>query len=143
MALLRRFNDYRKGPKSATVVIGLLIVCGIVALAVRTSSSSSFAASTPSVPPSPAVDVSVPSFPGVPTETFSATQGPPQTKQVEPNPDAPVSSDDPPIPAKPRPTPPDDGIDSFEDCAAAGHPIAESFPEQCFTPDGRSFARQL
>jgi eight-cysteine-cluster-containing protein len=34
-------------------------------------------------------------------------------------------------------------IDSFEDCAAAGYPIMESYPEQCATPDGRVFVRQL
>lgn len=33
-------------------------------------------------------------------------------------------------------------IDSFEDCANAGFPIMESFPEQCATPDGRTFTRQ-
>ena len=30
-------------------------------------------------------------------------------------------------------------IDSFEACKIAGYPIAESFPERCMTPDGRSF----
>lgn len=30
-------------------------------------------------------------------------------------------------------------ISSYEDCVAAGYPIAESFPPQCFLPDGRSF----
>ncbi|HLD64319.1 MAG TPA: Gmad2 immunoglobulin-like domain-containing protein [Candidatus Peribacteraceae bacterium] len=34
-------------------------------------------------------------------------------------------------------------IDSFEDCVAAGYPIMESYPEQCRTPDGRTFVRQL
>jgi len=33
-------------------------------------------------------------------------------------------------------------IDSFEDCAAAGYPIQESFPERCVTPDGQSFTKQ-
>ncbi len=32
-------------------------------------------------------------------------------------------------------------INSFEDCVAAGNPILESFPEQCRTPDGRSFTK--
>lgn len=34
-------------------------------------------------------------------------------------------------------------INSFEECAAAGYPILESYPEQCMTPDGRSFTRIL
>lgn len=28
---------------------------------------------------------------------------------------------------------------SFEECVAAGYPIAESYPRQCFTPDGKGF----
>jgi len=34
-------------------------------------------------------------------------------------------------------------INSFEDCAAAGYPVMESYPERCNTPDGRSFTRQV
>lgn len=30
-------------------------------------------------------------------------------------------------------------IDSFEECAAAGYPVAESYPEQCITPSGETF----
>lgn len=30
-------------------------------------------------------------------------------------------------------------IGSFEECALAGYPIMESYPERCATPDGRSF----
>ncbi|HEY4488332.1 MAG TPA: hypothetical protein VJB97_02355, partial [Candidatus Paceibacterota bacterium] len=30
-------------------------------------------------------------------------------------------------------------ITTFDECAASGYPIMESFPEQCMTPDGRSF----
>lgn len=30
-------------------------------------------------------------------------------------------------------------ISSFDECAAAGYPIMESYPEQCRTPDGRTF----
>lgn len=30
-------------------------------------------------------------------------------------------------------------INSFDDCAAAGYPIMESYPPRCMTPDGRSF----
>ncbi len=59
------------------------------------------------------------------------------------DPDRPVSSDDPPLSPGPAQPPPDDGIDSFEDCVAAGYPVAESYPEQCFTPDGRSFRRVI
>ena len=35
------------------------------------------------------------------------------------------------------------GIKSFEECAAAGYPIMETYPEQCRTPDGRVFVREL
>jgi|GEM_PF-714304 len=34
-------------------------------------------------------------------------------------------------------------ITSYDECAAAGYPIIESFPEQCRTPDGRSFTRAI
>ncbi len=37
-------------------------------------------------------------------------------------------------------------INSFEQCAAAGNPIQESYPERCVTKDGKSFtnpAQQL
>lgn len=34
-------------------------------------------------------------------------------------------------------------ITNFEQCAAAGFPIMESYPEQCKTPDGRTFVRQI
>ncbi len=30
-------------------------------------------------------------------------------------------------------------ISTFEECKDAGYPIMESYPEQCATPDGRSF----
>jgi hypothetical protein len=30
-------------------------------------------------------------------------------------------------------------ITNFQECAAAGYPIMESYPERCSTPDGRSF----
>lgn len=33
-------------------------------------------------------------------------------------------------------------IGSFEDCALAGFPIMESYPEQCRTPDGRTFVNE-
>jgi len=34
-------------------------------------------------------------------------------------------------------------ITSFEECATAGYPIMESYPEQCATPDGRTFVRDI
>jgi eight-cysteine-cluster-containing protein len=34
-------------------------------------------------------------------------------------------------------------VTSFEECAAAGYPIMESYPEQCRTPDGRNFVRVI
>lgn len=33
-------------------------------------------------------------------------------------------------------------INSFAECAQAGYPIMESYPEQCATPDGRTFANE-
>lgn len=30
---------------------------------------------------------------------------------------------------------------SFEDCVSAGYPVMESYPEQCKTPDGRTFTK--
>lgn len=32
---------------------------------------------------------------------------------------------------------------SFEDCAAAGYPVMESYPRQCRTPDGRTYAEEI
>lgn len=37
----------------------------------------------------------------------------------------------------------DQSINSFEECAAAGYPIMESYPEQCRTSDGRNFVREV
>ena len=34
-------------------------------------------------------------------------------------------------------------ITNFEECARAGYPIMESYPEQCRTPDGRTFVRDI
>lgn len=36
-----------------------------------------------------------------------------------------------------------ENILSFEDCAAAGYPVMESYPRQCKTPDGRTYAEEL
>lgn len=33
-------------------------------------------------------------------------------------------------------------VGSFEECALAGYPIMESYPEQCRTPDGRTFVNE-
>jgi hypothetical protein len=61
-------------------------------------------------------------------------------------PDTPVGSDDSP---RPDPTvvvdPPTafGDINNFEECAAAGNPVMESYPEQCRTPDGRLFVRVI
>ena len=34
-------------------------------------------------------------------------------------------------------------VTTFEECAAAGYPIMESYPEQCRTPDGKNFVRDI
>jgi eight-cysteine-cluster-containing protein len=34
-------------------------------------------------------------------------------------------------------------ITNFDECAAAGYPIMESYPEQCRTSDGRTFVRDV
>lgn len=34
-------------------------------------------------------------------------------------------------------------IDDFEACLEAGYPVAESYPRQCHTPDGRGFTEVL
>ena len=33
----------------------------------------------------------------------------------------------------------DSAIKSFEECANAGYPISQSFPETCSVPEGKSF----
>jgi hypothetical protein len=37
----------------------------------------------------------------------------------------------------------DPAVNSFDECAAAGYPIMESYPERCRTPDGRTFVRRI
>lgn len=37
----------------------------------------------------------------------------------------------------------DANINSYEECVAAGYPVAESYPEQCTVPGGPSFTREL
>ncbi|MDI6821070.1 MAG: hypothetical protein QMD65_02715 [Patescibacteria group bacterium] len=34
-------------------------------------------------------------------------------------------------------------INSFEECAKMRYPIAESYPRQCWTPDGRRFVEEI
>lgn len=34
-------------------------------------------------------------------------------------------------------------ITSFEECAAAGYPIAVTYPPQCKTPDGKTFVEKI
>ncbi len=34
-------------------------------------------------------------------------------------------------------------ITSFEECAAAGNPVMESYPEVCLTKDGKRFVRDI
>ncbi len=34
-------------------------------------------------------------------------------------------------------------IDTFEACAAAGYPVGESYPRQCFVPNGPSFTEVI
>ncbi|MBP6860530.1 MAG: hypothetical protein KBC38_03160 [Candidatus Pacebacteria bacterium] len=41
------------------------------------------------------------------------------------------------------PATPDADILSFADCAEAGYPVMESYPRQCRTPDGRTFAEEI
>lgn len=38
---------------------------------------------------------------------------------------------------------PSQPINSFEDCAAAGYPIAESYPRQCIVPGGPGFTEEI
>lgn len=34
-------------------------------------------------------------------------------------------------------------VSNFEECVARGYPVMESYPEQCKTPDGRLFIREI
>ena len=47
-----------------------------------------------------------------------------------------------PYPKKQEETPVAE-VRSFEDCAAAGYPVMESYPRQCKTPDGRTYAEEI
>lgn len=103
-----------------------VLVLGGTALALRQQSSGSGVQVTLESPsPSPQ------STPKPPSPSSTAIDG------------TPAGSDRTPGPTRSASPAPRDEIDSFEDCAAAGYPIAESYPEQCFTPDGRGFTRRL
>ena len=34
-------------------------------------------------------------------------------------------------------------INSFEECIAAGNPMMESYPRQCYTQDGKHFVEEI
>jgi len=44
---------------------------------------------------------------------------------------------------KPSQPCPGQKVSSFEECAAAGYPIMESYPRQCRTPDGQTFSEVI
>lgn len=45
-----------------------------------------------------------------------------------------------PRPESPAPT---HTITNFQECAAAGYPVGESYPRQCWTPDGKHFVEEI
>ena len=146
MPELRRFDVQKTIVKAAAVFLVVMAIGAVLLIAVSRGSeadsadiSSDDAPAAPSSSPSAKVSGGHSSHVGGASNDGSSA-GPVVT---QPDSDKPVSSEDPPAPTRPAPSPPDDGIDSFEDCAAAGYPIAESYPEQCFTPDGRSFTRPI
>jgi hypothetical protein len=38
---------------------------------------------------------------------------------------------------------PPKNIRSFKECVDAGYRVGESYPRQCFTPDGRNFTEEI
>src|SRR3989344_4870599 len=34
-------------------------------------------------------------------------------------------------------------VNNFDECAAAGYPVMEKYPEECTTPDGRTFVKDV
>lgn len=131
------------------LVVGVLVVIGIAsAVALGTFGNDSAA----DLDRTTAVDELVPASDLPLTEPQPAPVGD-QEPGSEPKfdthpgvtalPDNPVSSD--PRPQEPTAVadPPEafDGIRNFEQCAAAGNPVMESYPEQCRTPDGRLFVK--
>lgn len=47
------------------------------------------------------------------------------------------------IKVAPRVNPPQPVVANFEECAAAGNPVMESYPRQCRTEDGRIFVEEV
>jgi hypothetical protein len=147
MGLLNRFGTRRFAALTAAILIALSIAAVMVVVASGEEDPSE-AGMDVKVEPTTNTPSAASPPPGQPGAIDEVPDGPltsttaPAPSGVD-DPDRPVSSDDSPPSPRPRPSPPDDGIDSFEECAAAGYPIAESYPEQCFTPDGRSFTRVI
>ena len=145
MPELRPFESHRTILKASVVLLVLMAVGAVLLFAMSSGSGAGPAgAQLDEVPVAPTS--SPPARVSGPHSSHGGTSSKPGSTGAvvtQPDPDQPVSSEDPPAPTRPAPSPPDDGIDSFEDCAAAGYPIAESYPEQCFTPDGRSFTRSI
>ena len=145
MRLLHRFSRRPLAVLAVALVVILTFVAVMVVVASGEEDPSEDGMDVKLEPTTSSPTASPPSdradrpgeVPGAP----SSTSGPARSSFDDP--DRPVSSDDPPPSPRPIRSPPADGIDSFEECAAAGYPIAESYPEQCFTPDGRSFTRVI
>lgn len=139
MPELRRYRGNNTILISAGILLALALVVGFLVLGARAGESGSTdKVPGPALPPS-----AVPEGPGLPKPPGSSGGAGSAGVGATFDSDQSVSSEDPPPPVRTKPSPPNDGIDSFEDCANAGYPIAESYPEQCFTPDGRGFTRQL
>lgn len=139
-------------PGRRTLIAALIGICVLASLAVAAASGSlgggeddfqvDSAEPTSTGEPAGEGDAGAPEpAPVDPPAAPGSGGGPPAAPA---GPDTPVSSDDTP---RPDPTivvdPPSafSGIRNFEQCAAAGYPIMESYPEQCRTPDGRLFVR--
>ena len=147
MRLLHRFSRRRVAVLALVLAVALTFAAVMVVVASGDEDPSEdgmdvkvdpATASLPTGSPLPDRADTSDDLPGAPSTLTTI----PARSRVD-DPDRPVSSDDPPPSPRPVQSPPDDGIDNFEECAAAGYPIAESYPEQCFTPDGRSFTRVI
>lgn len=135
MPELRRFGGINAMVAVVGMALVILVMLGLFVFGVRAGGSG--------VTTEPVPALTGPTEPGSPEPAGSSggTSAAPGTGPFDP--DQSVSSEDPPVPPRVQPSPVKDGIDSFEDCANAGYPIAESYPEQCFTPDGRGFTREI
>ena len=145
MPELRRFGSHKSFLKAGIVLLAVVILGAVLLVAMSGGSEaepaagqSDFEAPSSSSSPSPQGSAGGPLHRHGSNNPSSAG-----ARVTQPDPDQPVSSENPPAVTRPVSPPPDDGIDSFEDCARAGYPIAESYPEQCFTPDGRGFTRTI